>query len=103
MLVTHMGVMGRICSRDWDDNDARVLCRSKGFQKGLAYQHSEGNVLREKRGPYWLGGFNCTGDEPDLNKCPRLNRTNLGNCTAYDIAAVLCYNDTGKIKFQWFV
>lgn len=93
--VTHMGVVGRICSRDWDDVDASVFCRNRGYLNGTAYQHSESNVLRESRGPYWLGGFNCTGTEKALIECPHVNRSNLGNCTQYDIAAVYCYNTSG--------
>ncbi|KAL4227454.1 scavenger receptor [Mactra antiquata] len=93
--VTHLGVKGRICSRDWDDEDAKVYCGSIGYQNGIAYQHSEDNVLSQKRGPYLLGGFECTGIETNLMDCPHLNRTNLDNCTAYDIASVLCYNETG--------
>ncbi|XP_053406028.1 deleted in malignant brain tumors 1 protein-like isoform X2 [Mercenaria mercenaria] len=93
--VTYMGVKGRICSRDWDDNEANVFCRNRGFAFGIAYQHSENNVLKEKRGPYWFGGFNCSGDEKTIMDCTHLNRTNLDNCTNYDIASVLCYNESG--------
>ncbi|XP_052281888.1 deleted in malignant brain tumors 1 protein-like isoform X1 [Dreissena polymorpha] len=93
--VTHLGVTGSVCSQDWDDNDASILCRSKGFKNGLAYQHSENNVLVDQRGPYWAGGFNCTGNEIQLKDCPFLNRTNLQNCSSYDIAAVLCFNESG--------
>lgn len=91
-----MGIKGRICSRDWDDNEADVFCRGRGFGHGVAYQHSENTMLKEKRGPYWLGGFNCTGDEESIMDCTHLNRSNLENCTDYDIAAVLCYNESGK-------
>ena len=107
--VLHYGVLGRVCSKDWDDNDATVVCRGEGYQNGLAYQHSEDNVLQEARGPYWLGGFQCTGNETSLLDCPHLNRTSLDNCTNYDIASVLCYNESGMIRqisdrptFYWF-
>lgn len=81
---------------DWDDKDAGVYCRSIGFNFGLAYQHSEDNVLSQKRGPYMLGRFNCTGNETNLLDCPHSNRTNLDNCTEFDIASVLCYNESGQ-------
>ena len=94
--VTHYGVKGRICSRDWDDREARVFCGTQGFDHGLAYQHSESNVLQEVRGPYWLSGFNCTGDEKSLLDCAYMDRTALGNCKENDIASVLCYNESGN-------
>ena len=97
MHVTHYGVKGRICSRDWDDRDAMVFCKTQGFDHGLSYQHSESNVLRDVRGPYWLSGFNCTGNETSLLDCPFMDRTDLGNCSGNDIASVLCYNESGKL------
>ena len=73
-----------------------MFCRTRGYDHGLSYQHSESNVLQEIRGPYWLSGFNCTGNETTLLDCPFLDRTELGSCTENDIASVLCYNESGE-------
>ena len=34
VVVTNFGVSGRICSNGWGDEEARVLCRSKGYLDG---------------------------------------------------------------------
>lgn len=96
VVVTHYGVEGRICSRDWDDADAHVMCRSMNYQNGMAYYHDELATISSLRGPYWLSGFNCTGDEASLLECPNNTRLNLGNCSSSHIASVLCFNDTGE-------
>lgn len=95
-MVTHYGVEGRICSRDWDDADAHVMCRSLNYQNGMAYYHDELSTISSLRGPYWLSGFNCSGDEASLKDCPNNTRLNLGNCSGSHIASVLCFNDTGE-------
>lgn len=87
---------GRICSRDWDDADAHVMCRSLSYQNGMAYYHDELSTISSLRGPYWLSGFNCTGEEMSLLECPNNTRLNLGNCSGSHIASVLCFNDTGE-------
>ena len=37
VTVNFMNISGRICADDWDDVDARVLCRQLGFAKGVAF------------------------------------------------------------------
>ena len=64
---------------------------------GMAYFHDEQSTIISLRGPYWLSGFNCTGDEPNLLNCSHNSRLNLGNCSKAHIAAVLCYNDSGML------
>ncbi|XP_021368435.1 deleted in malignant brain tumors 1 protein-like [Mizuhopecten yessoensis] len=95
VLVDHLDVQGRICGSDWDDNDAKVVCRRQGYQSGIAYLHDENSVMEAMRGPYWLSGFNCTGNEASLINCPHNTQLSLGNCTTAHIASVLCYNETG--------
>ncbi|XP_046574468.1 LOW QUALITY PROTEIN: deleted in malignant brain tumors 1 protein-like [Haliotis rubra] len=97
LRVAHYGVQGRVCSRDWDDEDASVVCGARGYTGGMAYKHSYVGTYSTQRqlGPYWLSSFNCTGEEKDLMDCPHLDRTNLGNCSNKHTAAVLCYNDSG--------
>lgn len=102
VVVTHYGVEGRICSRDWDDADAHVMCRSMNYQNGMAYYHDELATISSLRGPYWLSGFNCTGDEASLLECPNNTRLNLGNCSSSHIASVLCFNDTGESGESFF-
>ncbi|XP_061172170.1 deleted in malignant brain tumors 1 protein-like [Saccostrea echinata] len=103
VVVSHYGVDGRICSRDWDDADAHVMCRSLSYTNGMAYYHDELSTISSLRGPYWLSGFNCTGDESSLLECPNNTRLNLGNCSGSHIASVLCFNDTGDSAIKYYI
>ncbi|XP_025115895.1 deleted in malignant brain tumors 1 protein-like [Pomacea canaliculata] len=98
VVVTHLGVAGRICNTFWDDLDARVLCRSRGHHDGAAYHYSQYNnlfLLPSERGPYWISDINCTGSEASLGDCPFNDRLHLGNCSMADLAGAVCFNDTG--------
>ncbi|KAK3097126.1 hypothetical protein FSP39_006614 [Pinctada imbricata] len=95
VVVTHYGVQGRICGVGWGDEEAQVLCRSKNYKNGMAYFHDEQSTISSLRGPFWLSGFNCTGDEDNLLNCSHNSRLELGNCSKAHIASVLCYNTSG--------
>lgn len=95
--VTLFGQSGRICSDNWDDDDALVLCRNNSYSKGIAYHHTDNEfapLLR--RGPFWMVNVSCTGTEKSLDECKFEDRFRQGNCTSRNSAAVLCYNDNGK-------
>ena len=98
VMVEHYGVQGRICGSEWDDNEARVVCRREGYTSGIAYKHDESSVSETARGPYWMSSFNCTGNETSLMECPHNTRMSLGNCSNSHIAAVLCYNTSGTVQ-----
>lgn len=61
-------VWGTVCDASWDDLDARVLCRSKGFHDGYAL--NDAYYGPGKVSPIWLSHLKCTGDESSLHKCP---------------------------------
>lgn len=95
IIVTHLGVPGRICGRNWDDVDAGVFCKEQGYKQGVAYKHDEQSTSESSRGPYWLSDFNCTGSEKTLLECHHQSRMTLGNCSDSHIASVLCFKEEG--------
>ena len=95
--VTHFGLQGRICSDNWDDDDALVICRTKGFQKGIAYHHTDNEFAPLLgRGPFWMRNVTCKGNEKSLDKCQFEDRFRVNNCSSRNSAAVICYNDDGR-------
>ena len=55
------GVSGGICSDNWDDSDARVVCKEMGYQDGQAYRHYRkiGSYSTKFDGPFWTSNVNC--------------------------------------------
>ncbi|KAK6179250.1 hypothetical protein SNE40_011654 [Patella caerulea] len=99
--VYHYGTKGRICSTFWDDANAKVYCKQRGFRDGIAYQSPYSTyVSLEDRGPYWTSAVNCTGTEQSLLNCSFNDRLNLGNCSKADAAAAACFNDDTGIQYR---
>ncbi|XP_055956391.1 deleted in malignant brain tumors 1 protein [Patella vulgata] len=99
--VYHYGTKGRICSTFWDDTNAKVFCKERGFRDGIAYQSPYSTYASlDDRGPYWTSAMNCTGAESSLLNCSFNDRLNLGNCSTADAAAAACFNDTTGIQYR---
>lgn len=82
---------GTVCDDDWDDNDARVVCRMLGYQ-GSA-QGLQGTPTTGGQGIIWLDDVQCTGSETSLAQC-RGNSFDIGfaNCGHSEDARVICHN-----------
>ena len=77
---------GAICATDWSYEDATVLCRMMGFEKGLPtfFASTVGPVVDR----YWLSEVNCNGDERSIIDC-----ANTGwnvPCSSNSHAGVIC-------------
>jgi c-mer proto-oncogene tyrosine kinase/anaplastic lymphoma kinase/receptor tyrosine kinase len=60
------GVWGAVCSDEWDDNDARVVCGQLGYDPEDA---KATQVFGGVDGPAFLSGVRCTGSEEELTAC----------------------------------
>ncbi|ESO92591.1 hypothetical protein LOTGIDRAFT_216664 [Lottia gigantea] len=99
--VSHYNTKGRICSTFWDDTNARVYCKKRGYPDGIAYHSSRWTWTSvTERGPFWVGSMNCTGSEPSLKNCSFTDRLTLGNCSQADVGAVSCFDDTSGIQYR---
>ena len=59
---------GTVCNDNWDDRDARVVCRQLGFgDSGTAVQAFSLNTSSSI--PIWLDEVNCNGSESKLIDC----------------------------------
>ena len=69
--VFYQGKWGKICRNEWDINDVNVVCRQLGFQSALA----EFIGMDTKNGtiPVAFSNVACTGQEPFLASCKRLD------------------------------
>ncbi|ESO86689.1 hypothetical protein LOTGIDRAFT_235293 [Lottia gigantea] len=83
--VSKHGVWGTISSLNWDDVDAKVVCKENGFESGVSL------VRFSRERPRWMYDVNCTGTESKLVSCSyeNIGYTETGIYTAN--AAVFCY------------
>merc|ERR1712098_315476 len=93
--VFHRGEWGTVCDDNFDDNDAKVVCRSLGFTSGTSKQgntHSFG----QGSGNIWMTALGCTGNEMNLAQCGFSwhyyeNSTGSHSCTHPEDVGVTCY------------
>ncbi|XP_006629273.1 neurotrypsin isoform X2 [Lepisosteus oculatus] len=81
------GVWGTICSNNWRDENAAVVCRQLGHgYKGRARQSP---LSRQTLLPVHWHTVHCHGEEEDLLQCQR-TVWNGGECANRQVAAVTC-------------
>ncbi|KAG7313958.1 hypothetical protein KOW79_022454 [Hemibagrus wyckioides] len=81
------GAWGTICSNDWDDKDAHVVCRQLG--QGYKGRARVSSLSRLPLAVVHWRTIGCSGDEVDLLQCPR-SVWNGGECANQQAAAVTC-------------
>ncbi|KAH3861508.1 hypothetical protein DPMN_024438, partial [Dreissena polymorpha] len=66
--IEYNNTWGTICDKEFDDNDAKVICRMKGFNteslivlRNGFYGHGNGSVF--------ISNLKCSGTEPDISEC----------------------------------
>ncbi|CAE1270069.1 DMBT1 [Acanthosepion pharaonis] len=86
--ITHKGIKGTVCDDDFDNKDAKVICRMMGYSSGEVIR----NIFGEGQGTIWLDDLNCTGLEYDLEVCPNIS-WGTHNCQHYEDVAIKCFKD----------
>ncbi|XP_062569409.1 deleted in malignant brain tumors 1 protein-like [Saccostrea cucullata] len=91
------GKWGAVCDSNWNQNDAKVACRSLGYYGGGF--PVEANVFEEGNEQIWLSGMNCDGNENSLVECSPLV-VSTRRCSDRNVG-VVCYHNLNEIlKFQ---
>ena len=79
---------GTVCDDDWDDHDARVVCRQLGLgTNATAILGFSPNA--PSSAPIWLDNVNCNGSESRLIDCQH-NGLSYHNCGHHKDAGVTC-------------
>ncbi|KAL5460311.1 hypothetical protein EMCRGX_G033753 [Ephydatia muelleri] len=79
---------GTVCDSDWDNSEARVVCRQLGFSNSHAIAVSQGS-FGAGSGRIYLNNLVCMGSESSLLGCPQAS-IGLLDCTHYQDAGVVC-------------
>ncbi len=93
--VLYEGTWSTICGAGWDDQDATVVCRQLGFQKGQAHS---GALYGRSAGITAVRDVQCSGTETTFQDC---HYRVWGQVNCSDNAAVECtcesyYNNQNK-------
>ena len=67
--VFYQGKWGKICSNEWDIDDAKVVCKQLGFKSALA--EFIGMGTKHENVPIVMSNVACTGTESGLAFCTR--------------------------------
>ncbi|KAI8489059.1 Angiopoietin 4 [Branchiostoma belcheri] len=84
---------GTVCDDGFDDMDAQVVCRQRGFRGGVA---TMGGDFGEGTGDIWLKSINCIGVESSIGDCEILSGSSR-DCSHSQDAGVIC---TGEISVR---
>ncbi|XP_036408794.1 deleted in malignant brain tumors 1 protein [Megalops cyprinoides] len=85
--VYHYGLWGTVCDKNWDLNDAAVVCRQLGC--GNAAFASKGSQFGQGSEPTWLDNVACKGNESFLTECSH-NGFGNENCNHGQDVGVIC-------------
>ncbi|XP_067125647.1 plasminogen-like [Centruroides vittatus] len=86
--IKRFGVWGTICDDLFDDEDAKVICRSLGYS-GPATARL-GGTFGVGTGQIWLDELECQGTEKSLEDCPSA-LWGQNNCNHEEDAGVTCF------------
>ena len=64
--VLYNGEWGTVCSDDFDQNDAAVVCRQAGYGPPAHYWIDPSH---RRHGRIWLDDLRCDGTEDTLSEC----------------------------------
>ncbi|XP_072166777.1 scavenger receptor cysteine-rich domain-containing protein DMBT1-like [Diadema setosum] len=95
--IYYNGAWGTVCDDNWDDVDARVVCRQLGYSTDYGRAVS-GGTYGEGTGSILLDDVECYGWESSLASCPS-NGWNNHDCEHWEDAGVSCVAETNhKVK-----
>ena len=91
--IYYNGEWGTVCDDEWDDNDARVVCRQLGYYSTVnAYKSA---YYGKGIGSIWLNMVSCIGNESKIADCGKFGIA-TENCTHFKDAGVYCHGDRRK-------
>ncbi|XP_036369990.1 deleted in malignant brain tumors 1 protein-like [Octopus sinensis] len=86
--IYYNNVWGTVCDDQFDERDAKVVCRMLGYRTGQARQSA---LFGRGSGQIWLDDLNCFGFESSLFTC-RSRGWGRHDCTHDEDASVICSN-----------
>ncbi len=89
--IRHNGEWGRVCGRNFDPREGRVICRQLGLPTETAQQRfSEPYGRAPADQPAWIDSVACRGDEEAYTDCDTPPWLVDGNCAIYGQVSLAC-------------
>ncbi|XP_078379682.1 scavenger receptor cysteine-rich domain-containing protein DMBT1-like isoform X2 [Oculina patagonica] len=97
--VLYNGSWGTVCNRDWDLQDADVVCRELGYAGAVTAVRYAADLYGEGTGVSWMYGVDCEGNETSLIKCKQLyGGWGERSCRHNMDAGVICISPVRLVK-----
>ncbi|CAG2246803.1 HMCN [Mytilus edulis] len=93
--IYYYGEWGTVCDDEFDNNDAKVVCRQLGYSNGV----SLGNAVDDGTGTIMLDDIECTGSESRLTYCSSKSWKDH-DCSHNEDVGVLC-NNLSPVNGGW--
>ncbi|XP_053379862.1 deleted in malignant brain tumors 1 protein-like [Mercenaria mercenaria] len=98
---------GTVCDDNFDDNDARVVCRMLGFRNSECSSVVEASAYGPGSGKILLDEMQCIGNESDVSQC-KANTWGQSDCAHAEDVGVSCQTPvrlvegphSGRIEIQ---
>ena len=74
---------------NWDDNDAKVVCRMLGFHGEFA-KATNGSLFEEVNQTFSMNEAECKGTEESIENCPHKIISDTDECDIDEAAGVIC-------------
>lgn len=104
VMIKYFDHWGYMCSEDYSDKEANVICRQLGYNGGFAYHYTNpvtwNPITSDIR---WLRNINCTGKENNIFNCDRFELGQIGDCSISTYAAAYCFSDNGQFSIVFFI
>ena len=104
--VRYAGVWGVICPRSVNGEVYKIICRQLGYEDVMGdkslYESDEYRDFQrygnDAKGPFWLNGVYCYGNESNLSQCT-IGSHSLGHgCTHGEVLELMCRPSNYKAR-----
>ena len=86
-----------VCANNWDDNDAKVICRHLGYPEGDHIAVNGDRFVGQGTGTIWLDNVKCDSSERNITECSLNSWVITSDCDRQ--ASVIC--DPGIVLYVY--
>ncbi|KAK7071589.1 Neurotrypsin [Halocaridina rubra] len=91
VFIKHLGKWGTVCDDNFDEKNAKVLCRSLGYKSGLAVPYPRAFFGRGT-GDIFVDDPRCRGHEEWIGDCPGV-KWGMTDCDHGEDIGILCSDE----------